>query len=109
MMRAISISLAAAALAACSTMAPPPPPPLPVPPPPQLAPVPAPQPTEISAERMSEITRVLASDAFQGRAMGTVGEQKSVAYLIEQFRAAGLEPGGENGGWTQDVPIRLLR
>ena len=61
--------------------------------------------SQISAERMSEITRVLASDEFQGRSMGTVGEEKTVAYLTEQFRAAGLEPGGENGGWTQTVPM----
>ena len=33
--------------------------------------------------------------------MGGVGEEKTVNYLIEQFQAAGLEPGGENGGWTQ--------
>ncbi len=56
-------------------------------------------------QRMSEITRVLASDAFEGRAMGTPGEERTVQYLIEQFRAAGLEPGGENGGWTQTVPL----
>ena len=54
---------------------------------------------------MSEITRVLASDEFEGRSMGGRGEEKTVAYLIEQFRQAGLEPGGENGGWTQAVPM----
>ena len=54
---------------------------------------------------MSEITRVLASDEYQGRSMGGVGEEKTVNYLIEQFKAAGLEPGGENGGWTQSVPM----
>ena len=59
----------------------------------------------ISTQRMSEMTRVLASDAFEGRSMGTRGEERTVAYLIEQFRAAGLEPGGENGGWTQTVPM----
>ena len=83
------------ALTGCSTTAPP-----------VLAvdPVPAAAPS-ISAERMSEITRVLASDEFQGRSMGGPGEEKSVAYLIDQFKAAGLEPGGENGGWTQTVPM----
>jgi hypothetical protein len=54
---------------------------------------------------MSEITRVLASDEFQGRSMGGPGEEKTVAYLTEQFKAAGLEPGGENGRWTQTVPM----
>jgi len=59
----------------------------------------------VSMERMSEITRVLASDEFQGRSMGTAGEDKTIAYLTEQFKAAGMEPGGENGGWTQTVPM----
>ena len=59
----------------------------------------------VNTERMSEITRVLASDAFQGRAPGTAGEDRTIPYLIEQFKAAGLQPAGENGGWTQTVPM----
>ena len=59
----------------------------------------------VDMKRMSEITRVLASDDFQGRAPGTPGEAKTIPYLIEQFKAAGLEPAGENGGWTQTVPM----
>ena len=59
----------------------------------------------VDMRRMSDITRVLASDAFQGRAPGTPGEDKTIPYLIEQFKAAGLEPAGENGGWTQQVPM----
>src|SRR5689334_1577164 len=66
----------------------------------------APPPTpHVDMQRMSEITKVLASDAFQGRAPGTPGEDKTIPYLIEQFKAAGLEPAGENGGWTQTVPM----
>src|SRR5207245_6600386 len=59
----------------------------------------------VDMKRMSDITRVLASDAFQGRAPGTPGEDKTIPYLIDQFKAAGLEPAGENGGWTQTVPM----
>jgi Zn-dependent M28 family amino/carboxypeptidase len=66
---------------------------------------PLPPPPHVSTERMSDIARVLASDEFQGRAPGTAGEEKTIPYLIEQFKAAGLEPGGENGGWTQTVPM----
>jgi Zn-dependent M28 family amino/carboxypeptidase len=66
------------------------------------APAPAPH---VSTQRMSEVTRVLASDEFQGRAPGTAGEDRTIPYLIEQFKAAGLEPAGENGGWTQTVPM----
>ena len=66
---------------------------------------PLPPPPHVSTERMSDIARVLASDEFQGRAPGTAGEEKTIPYLIEQFKAAGLEPAGENGGWTQTVPM----
>jgi len=59
----------------------------------------------ISMERLSDITKVLASDEFEGRAPGTAGETKTIDYLIEQFRAAGLRPGGEAGSWTQAVPL----
>ena len=54
---------------------------------------------------MSATAKTLASDAFQGRAPGTPGEAKTVAYLVDQFRALGLRPGGENGGWLQQVPL----
>jgi Zn-dependent M28 family amino/carboxypeptidase len=63
---------------------------------------PAPQ---VDMQRMSDVTKVLASDEFQGRAPGTPGEDKTIPYLIEQFKAAGLEPAGEKGGWTQTVPM----
>ncbi len=64
---------------------------------------------QVDMQRMSDITRVLASDEFQGRAPGTPGEDHTVPYLIEQFKAAGLEPAGENGGWTQTVPMIRTR
>ena len=62
-------------------------------------------PAHVDMQRMSDVTRTLASDAFQGRAPGTAGEDKTIPYLIEQFKAAGLEPAGERGGWTQEVPM----
>ena len=65
----------------------------------------APPTVHVDTKRMSEVSRVLASDEFQGRAPGTPGEEKTIPYLIQQFKAAGLEPAGENGGWTQEVPM----
>ena len=59
----------------------------------------------VSPARMSATVKTLASDAFQGRAPGTPGEAKTVAYLVDRFRALGLRPGGENGGWLQQVPL----
>jgi Zn-dependent M28 family amino/carboxypeptidase len=59
----------------------------------------------IDPSRLSAIAKILASDKFQGRAPGTPGEATTVSYLIDQFRALGLKPAGEKGGWTQAVPL----
>ncbi|HEY5723330.1 MAG TPA: M28 family metallopeptidase [Allosphingosinicella sp.] len=59
----------------------------------------------IDVNRLSIVTRTLASDEFEGRGPGTPGEARTIAYLSEQFRQLSLEPGGENGGWTQAVPL----
>ena len=40
-------------------------------------------PLEISAKNLSDIVKVMASDDFEGRAPGTPGEDKTVAYLID--------------------------
>src|SRR6187402_1858955 len=50
----------------------------------------------------------LASDEFEGRAPGSKGEQLTVQYLIDQFKAAGLEPGNPDGTWVQKVPLVSL-
>lgn len=60
---------------------------------------------QISEATMKEVTKTLSSDAFEGRAPGSAGEEKTVAYLTEKFKAAGLEPGGKDGSWFQDVPL----
>ncbi len=61
-------------------------------------------PAPVSIETVKEATRVLSSDAFEGRAPGTPGEEKTLAYLAEQFAKAGLKPGNK-GSWFQDVPL----
>ncbi|MEO7257479.1 MAG: M28 family peptidase, partial [Sphingomicrobium sp.] len=59
--------------------------------------------------RLSRHVQTLGSDAFEGRGPATRAETRTVAYLIDQFRAAGLQPGGAivNGKrqWTQPVPL----
>ncbi|NDK38402.1 peptidase M20 [Pseudoxanthomonas gei] len=59
----------------------------------------------ISAANLSRHVSTLASDAFEGRAPATPGEDRTIAYLQQQFAASGLEPAGDNGGWTQAVPL----
>ena len=61
------------------------------------------------AKQMARVIQTVGSDAFEGRGPNTPGETKTVAYLTEQFRAAGLQPGGDLAGgkrsWTQAVPL----
>ncbi|HEY1036754.1 MAG TPA: peptidase M20, partial [Pseudoxanthomonas sp.] len=59
----------------------------------------------ISADHLSRHVRVLASDAFEGRAPATPGEDKTIAYVVDALKQAGVQPGGEEGGWTQAVPL----
>lgn len=59
---------------------------------------------QISEATMRDVTRTLASDAFEGRAPGSAGEDKTIAFLTERFKAAGLQP-GNNGSWVQEVPL----
>ena len=59
----------------------------------------------ISAETLLAATGTLASDAFEGRAPGSEGEAKTIAFLTEQFSALGLAPGNPDGTWVQDVPL----
>ncbi len=52
---------------------------------------------------------VLASDEYEGRAPGSKGEELSVAYLTEQFKRLGLEPGNPDGTFVQDVPLAGIK
>ena len=59
----------------------------------------------IDAEGMLARIQTLASDEFEGRAPGSDGEERTVAYLVEQFRSMGLAPGNPDGSYTQAVPL----
>src|ERR1700726_825482 len=53
--------------------------------------------------------KVLASDEFEGRAPGTKGEELSVKYISDQFKAIGLNPGDPDGSYTQEVPLTGIK
>ncbi len=61
---------------------------------------------QISGARISDDIKVLSSDDFEGRGITTPAEQKTIDYMTKGFAAAGFQPGGENGRWTQDVHLR---
>ena len=65
----------------------------------------APAAAQTDPAALSATVKVLASPAFEGRAPGTAGEAKTIAYLVDHFKALGLKPGGPDGQWTQTVPL----
>ena len=62
-----------------------------------------------SAQRLSEIDKTISSDAFQGRGTASAIEPKVIDYISGQFRAAGVQPGGDivdgKRSWFQKVPL----
>ncbi|MBA4754977.1 MAG: M20/M25/M40 family metallo-hydrolase [Sphingobium sp.] len=63
----------------------------------------------VAPQQLEQSVRVLASDLFEGRAPGTVGEERTIGYLVGRFQALGLEPGGPDGQWVQSVPLLHTR
>ena len=49
--------------------------------------------SSITAEDLLGHIEALSADSMEGRGPGTAGEEKTVRYLEEQFRALGLRPG----------------
>jgi len=57
----------------------------------------------IIVDDFAQHMKVLSSDELLGRAPDGEAEQRTTAYLIQQFTRMGLEP-GNNGSWLQSVP-----
>lgn len=60
---------------------------------------------EFSSARILEHTKILSSDEFEGRSPGSPGEDKTVAYLENEFKRLGLAPGNPDGTYIQHVPL----
>jgi hypothetical protein len=80
-----------AALAACKRTSAPSPAPAPVP--------------DAAAQRIRSDVAVLADDAMQGRETGTPGFERAADVVAARFRALGLQPAGDNGTFSQRVPL----
>ncbi len=59
----------------------------------------------ISKDGLTEIIKVLSSDDLQGRAPGSLGEERTVSYVQDQLKKLGLQPGNPNGTYLQSVPM----
>ncbi len=59
----------------------------------------------ISPENIARHVQFLASDDLGGRAPGSPGETKAIAYLTDQLKRMGCAPGNPDGTYLQKVPM----
>jgi Zn-dependent M28 family amino/carboxypeptidase len=59
----------------------------------------------ISADRIREHTKFLASDLMEGRGVGTRGGDLATEYIANQLALAGAKPAGDKGTYFQAVPL----
>jgi hypothetical protein len=76
----------------------------------QGAPLPmkhAPKPTSAAISAADLMTRlyIFADDSMQGRETGTQGHLKSTAYIASELKRLGIQPGGDEGSYFQEVPM----
>ncbi|MBN2329958.1 MAG: M28 family peptidase [Candidatus Omnitrophica bacterium] len=60
---------------------------------------------QITEDGIRQHVKYLASDALEGRGVGSKGEQLAVDYIAEQFKSMGLKPGTLDGSYFQKVPM----
>ena len=54
-------------------------------------------------------TAALSGDEMEGRDTGSPAYDRAAAYVAKRFKAAGLAPAGEGGGFLQSVPLKDVR
>ncbi len=59
----------------------------------------------ISAADLMTRLYIFADDSMQGRETGTAGHLKSTAYIASELKRLGIQPGGDEGSYFQDVPM----
>jgi len=66
------------------------------------------KPTSAQAERarIESDVRFLADDLLEGREAGTRGYDLAARFVAERYRSLGLEPGGDDASYFQQVPLR---
>jgi len=57
----------------------------------------------ITAQGFRAYDKAISSDTMDGRKPGTPGGERATAWIVEQFKALGLQP-SNHGSWFQKVP-----
>lgn len=62
----------------------------------------------ITAEDIYDRVAFLASDELLGRATPSPGLDTAAAYIVREYRAMGVQPGGDDGTFLQRYPFRTI-
>jgi hypothetical protein len=62
-------------------------------------------PPVFSERALAEHVSFLASPELEGRGLGGEGLRRAAEYIAGRFEAAGLRPGGDDGGWLQRFTV----
>ena len=65
----------------------------------------APSASAVNAERLAEDVKAVSADSMLGRGPATRGEEIATSYIRDRMIAAGIQPGGPDGSWFQEVPL----
>lgn len=60
---------------------------------------------DAAAARIQTDVQTLSADAMQGRETGTAGFERAADAVVARMRALGLEPAGDDGSYSQRVPL----
>jgi Zn-dependent M28 family amino/carboxypeptidase len=60
---------------------------------------------DFRADAIRAHVKFLSSDLLEGRGPGTRGDALTTSYIATQFEAMGLQPGGDNGTYFQNVSL----
>src|SRR3984957_5883559 len=71
----------------------------------QKMPDPRPFAKTITAADLKKHLYIVASADFEGRETATEGQRKAAAYIENDFRSLGLQPGGGNGNYQLFYPV----
>ena len=61
-------------------------------------------PPAVPVQTLKDVSQILSSDAYAGRAPTSPEEAKTIKYIADRMAKAGLKPGNK-GSWYQDVPM----
>jgi hypothetical protein len=56
-----------------------------------------------------QIAEALSGDEMEGRDTGSAGYDRAADVVVARFKAAGLKPAGDQGGWFQTFPVHEVK